>query len=245
MLDSNKKVAIIFYGLTRTLEKTIDSIQNNLFKSLDENSIHYDIFIHTYKIYGKYENKWSHEYSNNYKNEDVQALLNPKYYIWDNQNTIIDSINFDEYYKKLGNWTGMTSEMTKYLIKNMCLALYSKKRITLLFEEHIKDYDYAIIIRPDLKLDTKLNINYFNELNNHNIIVPAKDWFNGCNDRLMIGKPSVILYCGKLFDELKEYSEKTSIISEKFFMDKLKEKSIHIIPKIINYDNLRIVNEKI
>jgi hypothetical protein len=27
----NKKVAILFFGLTRTLEKTIDSIKKNLF----------------------------------------------------------------------------------------------------------------------------------------------------------------------------------------------------------------------
>ena len=38
----NKKIAILFFGLTRTLEKTIDSIKTNLFTSLDENLIHYD-----------------------------------------------------------------------------------------------------------------------------------------------------------------------------------------------------------
>jgi hypothetical protein len=75
---------------------------------------------------------WTGENTNNYNNEDVETLLKPKYFIFDNQQTIIDSIDFDEYYKKLGNWPGMTSKMTKYLIKNMCLALYSKKQITLL-----------------------------------------------------------------------------------------------------------------
>jgi len=99
---------------------------------LDENLIHYDIFIHTYKIFGPYINMWTGENTNNYNNEDVETLLKPKYFIFDNQQTIIDSIDFDEYYKKLGNWPGMTSKMTKYLIKNMCLALYSKKQITLL-----------------------------------------------------------------------------------------------------------------
>jgi hypothetical protein len=236
----NKRVAILFFGLTRTLAKTIDSIKTNLFTPLDENSIHYDIFIHTYKINGRYNNMWSGETTDKYNNEDVDALLNPKYFIFDNQNTIIDTIDFNEYYKKLGNWTGMNPEMTKYLIKNMCLALYSKKQITLLFDKHIKDYDYAIIIRPDTKLHTKINIYWFNELQDNSIIVPLKDWFHGCNDKICIAKPNVISYCGKLFDHLKKYSEKTSIISERFFLDKLNEKSITIIPKEINYDNLRI-----
>jgi hypothetical protein len=236
----NKKCAILFFGLTRTLGYTVDSLKTNLFTPLHENLIDYDIFIHTYKIYGKYNNMWSGEKIDNYINEDVETLLNPKYYIFDNQQTITDSIDFDGYYKKLGNWTGMTTEMTKYLIKNMCLALYSKKQITLLFDKHINDYDYAIIIRPDTKLNTKININDFNELNEDNIIIPIKDWFDGCNDRICIGKPNVISYCGKLFDELKIYSETTSIISEKFFMDKINEKSINIIPKDIEYNNLRI-----
>jgi hypothetical protein len=236
----DKKVAILFFGLTRTLGKTIDSLKTNLFTPLDEHLMHYDIFIHTYKIFGQYNNMWSKENTDNYINEDVDALLNPKYFIFDNQQTIIDNINFDDYYKKLGNWTGFTPGLTKYLIKNMCLALYSKKQITLLFDKHIKDYDYAILIRPDTKLHTKININDFNELNDNNIITPKKDWFYGCNDRICIGKPNIISYCGKLFDDLKIYSESTSIISEKFFMDKLNEKSITIIPKDIEYDNLRI-----
>ena len=236
----SKKVAILFFGLTRTLEKTVDSIKTNLFTPFNENLIHYDIFIHTYKIFGRYSNMWTRENTANYNNEDVETLLNPKYFIYDNQETIIDNINFNDYYKKLGNWTGMSKEMTKYLIKNMCLALYSKKQITLLFDKHIHDYDYAIIIRPDTLLHTKININYFNELNDNNIIVPEKDWFYGCNDRICIGKPNVISYCGKLFDELKIYSETKSIISERVFMDKLNENSTTIIKKPINYDNLRI-----
>jgi hypothetical protein len=237
---SNKKVAIIFFGLTRTLEKTINSIEENLFRPLIDNSIEYDIFIHTYKIYGKYINQWSNEKTEDYKNEDVEKILKPKYFIWDNQEDIINSINFDDYYKNLGNWTGMTQNMTKYLIKNMCLALYSKNQITLLFEKNISDYDYAIIIRPDTQLLNKFDVKYFNELNNNNIIIPQKDWFNGCNDRICIGTPNIILYYGKLFDELKDYSMKKSIISERYLLDKLNEKTITIISKNINYRNLRI-----
>lgn len=237
----NKKCAILFFGLTRTLGKTIDSLKTNLFTPLNENFIDYDIFIHTYKIFGEYKNMRSGENTDNYNNEDVEKILNPKYYIFDDQKTIIDSIDFNEYYKKLGNWSGgMSSELTKYLIKNMCLALYSKKQITLLFDKYIQDYDYAIIIRPDMELYTKINIKDFNELKDNNIIIPKKDWYCGCNDRMCIGKPNIISYYGKLFDKLKIYSETTSIISEKFLMDQLKENHIAIISKEIDYKNLRI-----
>jgi hypothetical protein len=237
----NKKVAILFYGLTRTLGKTINSIKKNLFTPLDDNLIKYDIFMHTYKIDGPYHNIWSREHTDNYNNEDVEALLNPKYLLFDNQETIINSIDFNEYYSILGyDWTGMSDEKKKYVIKNMCLALYSKKQITLLFDEKINDYDYAIIVRPDTQFYNKIDINYFNELTCNNIIIPEKEWYRGCNDRFCIGKPNIISYCGKLFDELKTYSQNKGIISERFFLDKLNENSITIIKKQIHYENLRI-----
>jgi hypothetical protein len=122
----------------------------------------------------------------------------------------------------------------------MCLALYSKKRITQLFDEHKDEYDYAIIIRPDTELHNKINTDYFNELNDNNIIIPEKDWWGGCNDRICIGTPDVVSYYGKLFDDLKTYSENKSIISELYLLDKLNEKSINIISKNIEYRNVRI-----
>jgi hypothetical protein len=184
---------------------------------------------------------WSNENTTNYMNEDIEKLLNPKYFIFDNQETIKNSIDFNEYYTNLGNWSGdMSEELTKYLISNMCLALYSKKEISLIFEKYKENYDYAIIIRPDLHLCNKIDINYFKELNDNNIIVPEIEHWGGCNDRICIGTPNVILQCGKLFDELKAYSEKKSIRSEEYFMDKLQEKNITIIPKNIHYHHVRI-----
>lgn len=239
------KIAIIFFGLTRNLEKTIESMKKNLFEPLERNNIDYDILIHTYKIYGEYKNIWSGEETLNYKNEDVENLLNPKYFIHDNQEKILEKFNMEDYYKKLGRWTGMSPEITRYLIRNMCLALYSKKQITKIFDANINEYDYGIIIRPDTNFLSEFNIEYFKELNDFNIIIPEQDWYAGCNDRICIAKPNIISYCGKLFDELKDYSEKKSIISERYFLDKLNEKSISILPKPISYSNIRISRSSI
>jgi len=232
-----KKVAIIFFGLTRSLEKNIDSMKENLFNELDKNSIQYDIFIHTYKIYGEYINERAGENTENYKNEDVEKLLEPKFFLWDDQKTIEDSINFDNYYKKLGQWTGgETAKYVKQLIKNMVLALYSKKQITLIFEKEKDNYDFAIIMRPDMFLDDKINIKHIMEqLNENNIIIPKKGWFRGCNDQFVISKPKNIIYYGTLFDDLQPYSEKKSIVSEVYLYDKLKEKNITILPFDIKY----------
>ena len=239
--NTNKqKIAILFYGLTRTLSKTVASIKKHFFEVLKNNSIELDVFVHTYKIYGKYENDWSKEFTSDYVNEDVQSLLNPTFFIFDNQREIEKQIHFDEYYEKLGVWTGETPEMTKYLIKNLCLALYSKKRITEVFEKYKYGYDYAIISRPDLEFTTDINVKWLDELNDENIIIPECDSYSGCNDRLCIGTPNNVIYYGTLFDQLKEYSRETSIISEKYMLDMLNKKRIHIVPKNILYNTIRI-----
>jgi len=236
-----KRIAILFFGLTRCLNKTIKAFKENLFTPLIDNSFEYDIFIHTYKIYGPYYNKWAGEYTDNYENEDIESLLHPAHFIYDNQDDIINSINFEEYYTNVGNWSGdFQVDLVKYLIKNMCLALYSKKRITNYFEQYKNNYDYGIIIRPELLLTNKIDVDFFNELTENNIIIPMCDSHSGINDRLCIGKIDTILYYGTLFDHLKTYSENKSICSEIYLNDKLHEKNIYILKKNIDYQTLRM-----
>jgi hypothetical protein len=235
-----KKIAIIYYGLTRSLNKTIYSIRENLFNILEINNIQYDIYIHTYKINGIYKNVWSGNEINDYNNEDIISLLNPKYFLFDDQNNIENQINFNDYYTYL-NWNGFFPEnMVKHMIKNLVLALYSKNKITKLFNENSSQYDYAIISRPDLELINKFDINYFSQLNNNNIIIPEQDSYEGCNDRFSIGVPSIISYYGTLYEKLLEYSKHKNIISECYLQDMLNIKNIDIIKNNIKYNTIRI-----
>ena len=244
-MHSQKKVAIVFYGLTRNLVNTIDSIKRNLFDVLNENNITFDIFIHTYKIYGQYNSMWRNEKATLYKNEDVTMLLSPKYSISDIQCDIENSINFNDYYSNLGNWTGMSSELTKNLIKTMVIALYSKKQITNILKTCIESYDYVIFIRPELKLISRVDVQIFNKLSDSNIFIPEKDWFYGCNDRFCIAKSSVALYYGSLYEYLLEYSKKNSIISERFLLHMLKYKNIEINTFNLEYETTSITYSEI
>ena len=66
--------------------------------------------------------------------------------------------------------------------------------------------------------------------NDDNMILPVKDTHKGCNDRICISKPKNILYYGKLYDKLLDYSNKKSIVSEVYLLDMLKEENIKIKP---------------
>ena len=200
--------------------------------------------MHTYRINGVYNNIWSGEYTSNYINEDVKSILNPDYLLTDNQEDIINKINFDEYYSNLGTWGGHVPnnpDLIKYMIKNMILALYSKKQITNLLKSK-KEYDYVIIMRPDLEILTKLNINLLTKLTDNNIIIPSMDWhLGGCNDRFCIAKKNIAIYYGTLYNNLLEYSKNKSIISELYLYEMLNKENIKIISSDeIKYNTIRM-----
>jgi len=72
-----KKVAVLFFGLTRSVTDTIDSIRQYLFQPILETGMEYDVFIHTYQINGSYHNRWANEHVKEYDNEQYK-LLDPK-----------------------------------------------------------------------------------------------------------------------------------------------------------------------
>ena len=201
----------------------------------------YTTFMHTYHINGPYENEWANEKCKEYDNNQY-AVLGPNYLLIDKQDTILEHLNIESFYTNLGNWTGMTPELTRLLIRNLALALYSKKRITeYLFRTDIK-YDYVIIMRPDYIILNKFNVDWLSELGPNSIIIPERDWYKGCNDRMCIAKPNVALYYGCMFDYLLEYSRQKSIVSEHFCLDMLQKANLTIIKKPIDYTMIRANN---
>ena len=225
-----KRVAILFFGLTRSLRNIIDNLKENLFNELIKNEYIYDIFIHTYSLENPYINPWSGESISNYDNTAYE-ILNPKYYIIEKQSIIEKKININSYCSNLGNWKGCakTPQMRRYLVRNMVLALHSKKMVTNLFKEHKNEYDYVIITRPDQILHTKINTNVFSFLNDRNIIIPSEHSYHGYNDRFCIAKPNVGIKYGSAFYVLKLYSQIGTVVSEVFMKDYLISLGLKII----------------
>jgi hypothetical protein len=225
-----KKVAILFFGLTRSLTKIYDNLKTNIFDVLTNNDFEYDIFIHTYVLSNPYINPWSGENVYNYDN-NAYKILNPKYYILENQDATEKKLNIPRYYAKLGNWNGAANDtkMKCYLVRNMVLALHSKKCVTNLFSKYQHEYDYAIITRPDQLLNTPLNINSFKILDDNNIIIPQEYSYSGINDRFCISKPKNAIIYGLALNKLLHYSEKKSIISELYLKDYLTFYKIKIL----------------
>lgn len=239
---SKKKIAIIFFGLTRSLQETLPFLKKNLFDEITACGLEYDIYLHTYILNGTYRNQWSGENISRYNN-NVYKLLNAKYLLLDNQQEIEKKINFNEYCSLTKNWCGsnVSTPLAKYLVHNMVLALYSKKCITNLFKEHHSEYDFAIIMRPDLKLHKKINISEFMKITtDDNIIMPQQDVHWNGNDRFCFATNKNIIYYGTLLDPLLNYSKNNEIAAEKYLYDMLIAKKLNIIYRAdIVYDTVR------
>jgi hypothetical protein len=151
----------------------------------------------------------------------------------ENQNEVETKLNIKLYFTNLGNWVGCakTPFMKKYLVRNMALALHSKKMVTKLFADKKDEYDYVIIMRPDQHYNTKLNTKVFELLNadSNSIIIPKEHSYHGCNDRFCITTPTNAIKYGCAFNMLLQYSMKKSIVSEIFMKDYLTYLGFNII----------------
>jgi hypothetical protein len=230
-----KKVAILFYGLTRSLRNIYDNFKQNILDELTSHGYEYNIFIHTFILQNPYVNPWSGETVAHYDNLAYQ-ILNPIDFILEYQNDVEQKLRIpQQYFSKLGDWAGCatTPHMKGYLVRNMVLALYSKRKVVELFKKHHdkNKYDYVIITRPDQIFHTKLNVNSFQLLHKQkkNIIIPREHGYHGVNDRFCIATPFNAIQYGRAFYKLKKYSQQKSIISEVYMMDYLNALGFNII----------------
>jgi len=92
-----KKMAILFFGLTRSLKDVYRSLKENIFDVLTNNNIEYDIFIHTYILPTPYTNSYVNTRIENYDNESYK-LLNPKFFILENQNKVEKKLKISRYF---------------------------------------------------------------------------------------------------------------------------------------------------
>jgi len=226
-LTNKKKVAIGFYGITRSLKYTIDSIKTNFFDIFHQNNINYDIFMHTYFL-NNYSNSRANEKKTNNLDNNEYKLLNPKYFHQDNQDEIKNKLNLSLYRTHKDPWN-TNYESVNYFI----LGLYSKYILTEMIEKTNIDYDYILFIRPDCLYLDKFDINFFNLINNNTILIPNFHLYGKykINDRFAITNNYTYKIYGKMFTELLKLSKKNQLHSETIIgliLDNNKIKNIKI-----------------
>jgi hypothetical protein len=209
-------IAICFFGLTRSLKYTIQSIQNNIFKILQENHIDYETFIHTFQLHS-INNPRSGE-KDIALNTTEYKLLEPNFVKVTDQNSFIQNINLDDFLVHGDTWKD-----GNHSVKNLICQYQSISLVTDLWLERNKtrSFDLVLYLRPDLEYN-RLNVsNLYYAYENHKIIVPSYHNYGGFNDRFAVGPSDIMQVYGKRIDILRDYCVKKRLHSETFMKDLL------------------------
>lgn len=204
------KVALCFWGLTRSLKYTIDSIKKNILQPLDDGDIEYKIFVHTFSFKSKYHNPRADEH-NLTLDFNEYTLLNPDFIEIEDQDQVKKEINIRQYRSQPDPWN------SKYIcLDNFICAMYSKRQLGIMVNDSNIDFDYVIYLRPDLHYITPFDIRYFSITNKYNVCTPNFHLFPKLNDRFCILHASNLDKYSGMFNYMYEYSRIHPLHSERF-----------------------------
>lgn len=204
------KVAILFWGLVRSLKFTIDSLEQNVFKVLRDNNIQYDKFIHCYYFNRKYTNNRASEFKIDL-DADEYKLLDCDYVERDNQDKVAKKLKLNKYRSKKDPWHSKYQSVDFFI-----LSMYSKLRVTRMVQKTNKKYDYLLFLRHDVQYLNKFEIKWFKNIKKNEIYVPNFCLKHKMNDRMALVHYSNGLVYGNLFKHLYKYSKKNPLHSETF-----------------------------
>jgi hypothetical protein len=230
------KVSLGFFGITRSLKHTIESINNNILDVLKLNNIEYDIYLHTYYL-NNYSNKRNNEIVNTTDiNNAEYKLLNADYIEIDHQDTIKEKLNLSSYRTHRDPWYSDYNS-----VDNFILGQYSKLRLTNMIEKSKINYDYILFMRPDCLYLDKLPIDFFNLVNDNSIIIPNFHLFGTIpfNDRFCISNMKTYKIYGDVFNSLLEISKKQPLHSETILGERMHNHNLNVIKIKFNFARIR------
>jgi hypothetical protein len=210
------KVALLYFGKSRSIRRTYTTHQIHVFNKLKEAGIEYDIFMH---LWSSSNNMiWGSE-SGIPEDEGSYTLLEPTFFKKESQNDFLKTVDFGKYfyphiYRTIGHSTH--GEWLPQLVQNHICALESQRRVFQMAEDTGIVYDAYIVIRPDAYFVSDLDIDALRSLQVNTLYLPEWMWFEGYNDRFAFGCKDVMQrYTGRL-EDLPEFRRTNGrIVAEK------------------------------
>lgn len=220
------KIAICFYGLTRSLKYTLNSIKKNIFEVLSARGIDYDVYVHTYSL----------SVLTNSRSNEREVPLNPEEYLELSPvdarieaQEIVDTQMRHEMYTRCGDpWNDNFQSM-----KNIVRAYNSMSQVVDMVPSG--KYTRIMCIRPDCVYRMPFNVGW---LNTNAVIVPDFHHWGGVNDRFLCGPEKPMRTLMKRYNYWKEMHEtgqfKTCPNGEYFLKYILRRKGItYVLVKFI------------
>jgi hypothetical protein len=228
------KVALCFWGLTRSLKFTLDSIHKHIIRPLRKSHIEFKIFLHTYEFESDYYNPRAKEVHIKLDFQEYK-LLKPDYVQIDNQDDVKKKLQLDKYRSHPDPWG------TNYItVDNFICAMYSKKRLGEMIQNSGEDFDAFIFLRPDVKFVNSLDTQYLLNIQNERVYIPNFHLFPDFNDRFLICPVKHVFTYTNLFDDMLEFSKHLSLHSERFQFAVLTQKyKLFVVYIPIHFNRVR------
>ena len=208
------RVALGFWGLTRSLRLTYPTIRQHILDVLKKNNIEYTIFLHTYIVHTPYSNPRNNEFNLILDNTEYQ-LLEANYVQREDQDAVKHTLNLPDYRTYPDPWD------TDYnMVDNFVLAMYSKKQLGHLIRTSGQSFDYVLFLRPDVQFLNDFDPTWFNLTTPTQICVPEFHCFSfQFNDRFAIATQNNAYRMCQTFEWMLMYSRENPLHSEMFHYD--------------------------
>ena len=231
------KVALCFFGLTRSLRKyTYNSIVKNIFTPLKQQKHSYDVFVHTYNL-PKITNPRSHEFNVQLDTGEYK-LLNPVRSLVEDQSVIDKTIDLKFFAKNGDPWNDKCISLMNLLRQFNSLAKVWSLVETYTNETKTK-YDVVVFLRPDLEYLTPLDLQN-KEYTDNKIYIPNFAWYYGYNDRFAFGNPRVMKhYANRLVSAIHYIKLGKPLHSESFLKHHLNVAGVTAAISSIKFHRVR------
>jgi len=213
-------VALCFWGLCRSTDLVLESIERCILEPLRSAGVVVTVYLHTYTLYKPYTNSRSGEFNLQLKNTNWK-LLQPNCYSIEDQDTVDKHLHLESYRTKGDPWyDDRTPDSIPFsTLDNHIRSLWSLKQVTSLWCKSKENYTRVIYLRPDVRFQTPLKIEWIKDPLASIVLIPDFHHVHKCNDRFAIGEPAAMKVYGGRFDAAYEYSRRMSLHSEKFLYD--------------------------
>jgi hypothetical protein len=212
------RMAVCFFGLTRSLPFTIDSIRTNVFDVLTAAGIQYTTYLHTHNVTRMF-NPRAHEF-NVTVDPTLYRLLRPDTAVFEEPIdwTLPSNQGLLARLLKRGDPWGQSGDHIS--LRNLVNQLHSLQALTAMWAPHASRFDAVIYLRSDVWFFNCLNVTQLLEAaatTSHPVIwTPAFATFSGLNDRFAFGNVAAMQLYGNRWQHALPYARDTYLHAEKF-----------------------------
>ena len=224
------RVAVCFFGLTRSLDVTVESIRRGIIDPLRKADYEVEVFLHTYRANAA-NNPRSEEVNATYDWEDWK-LLQPSKMFWDDADKIKETLYYpnEEAFLLHGDpW----EEDHHTSLRNLVLQLFSLHRVSDLWRHRKAAFDVVMCVRMDVWFFNQISLEDLvaSKVNPQTLYTPplpcgaGPDW---TNDMFAFGHPDAMLIWARRLDSALQFSTNKRLDSEVFLWHVLQSAGIEV-----------------